>query len=410
MFGPQGAGTVFVLITLFVGFVALAIRFSRWWIRGGAVFGAFLPAMLTGFVFVNQMYAYYPSWGALWGDLTGTPPTHVVTLRELSEAAVREKAASDGKAAKRGLLVEASLPGPRSGITRDGLVYLPPQYFQEAYKGARFPALELLHGAPGNPYDYDRVMDIVGTYRKAARQKKARPAVLVMPDSNGGQQNALQCLNVKDGPQDETYLVDDVTAVLVEKLRVRNRGTGWGIAGFSEGGFCATNLMLRHPRTYKVAGVMSGYFTPLPVVKKPEVVDPFGGSPAVRAANDPQQEVAAWPVGRDLGRFWFAAGGDDQRDMLGTEGFIRQLRRVQPQLVYQVVPGGTHSFGVWRQACPKFLRWALRQLPGPAGAAPRRGGTTGAPVDRSTRTPGPSARPSEPRTQRPTGVPVVRER
>lgn len=370
MFGPQGLGTFGVLVAVFFLLVILAVAVRRWWLRLPVLALAFVPAMLSGVAVVNHYYAYYPSWGAVWQDMANTKPRTIAAVPDLTAPGVLEavlaEAVQDKKADRRGLMLETQVLGTQSGIKRAALMYLPPEYFQAGYEDKRFPVLELLHGAPGNPYDYNKIMNIVGTYKSAAKQKTARPTVLVMPDSNGGQQNSMQCLDVQDGPRNETYLTVDVPAQLSQRLRLQPPGVGWGIAGFSEGGYCATNLALRHPESYGVVGVMSGYFEPLPKVKLPKPVDPFLGNTELRAANDPRHVVANWPEEKGAPRFWFAAGGGDPADMAGTEAFLDQLRRVQPQLRYEVIDGGAHSFTVWRLAYPKFMRWALRQLPEPA--------------------------------------------
>ena len=50
--------------------------------------------------------------------------------------------------------------------------------------------------------------------------------------------------------------------LLSRGLRVQRPGAGWGIAGYSEGGFCAANLGLQYSRVFSYAGVLSGYFRP----------------------------------------------------------------------------------------------------------------------------------------------------
>lgn len=328
---------------------------------------AFLPAMLTGFAVVNQYYSYYLTWSGVWQDLSGSAPPNVIAVKDLTrpDALVKilDEAVRKRQAAKNGFLMETPISGPKSKISRTALIYLPPQYFQPAYASRRFPVLELLHGAPGNPYDYDRTMNVVEAYKGAMKQKGANPAVLVMPDSNGGQANALQCLNVVNGPQDETYLVQDVPSVLSSRLRLLPTGKNWGLAGFSEGGFCAANLALRNPAVYAFAGVLSGYFVPVKNVKLPEVRDPFAGNKALALANNPLQMIASWPHDKKLPLFWFSVGGGDRQDMINTKTFLDRVRSFQPRVKYDVIKGGNHSFKVWRKGMPHFLEWAVKKLP-----------------------------------------------
>src|SRR5439155_500945 len=100
-------------------------------------------------------------------------------------------------------------------------------------------------------------------FDRLLEHRLAQPAVLVMPDANGGDRISLQCLNQVGGPQDLTYLAMDLPAQIARMLRVSRPGRAWAVAGYSEGGFCAANMALRYPDRYGFAGVLSGYFTPL---------------------------------------------------------------------------------------------------------------------------------------------------
>src|SRR6266550_2417568 len=133
--------------------------------------------------------------------------------------------------------------------------------------------------------------------------KLARPAVLVMPDANGGDRISLQCLNQVGGPQDLTYLAVDLPAQVARMLRVSRPGPAWAVAGYSEGGFCAANMALRYPHRYGFAGVLSGYFTPLDnqLAGTGRPVSPFGGDARLRDENTPLDELPAAAV---VPRFW----------------------------------------------------------------------------------------------------------
>ena len=51
-------------------------------------------------------------------------------------------------------------------------------------------------------------------------------------------------------------------AGVVAALGAQPLGPHWGIGGYSEGGFCAANLALRHPASYGIAASMCGYYQP----------------------------------------------------------------------------------------------------------------------------------------------------
>src|SRR5260370_34261856 len=109
-------------------------------------------------------------------------------------------------AQQQGYLMRLMVPGHRSGITRAVYVYLPPQYFEPGYQVYRFPVIELIHGQPGGPQDWITVVGVTHAYDGLLQAGRAQPAVLVMPDANGGEKISLQCPNQAGGPPDLTYL------------------------------------------------------------------------------------------------------------------------------------------------------------------------------------------------------------
>ena len=132
-------------------------------------------------------------------------------------------------------------------------------------------------------------MNVVPIYLNAMDSGKARPAVLVMPNTDGGQQYGLQCLNDPGGVQDMTYVAEEVPDWAVANLRVMPVGPAWGVAGYSEGGYRAANIAFQYPNRSGFAGSLSGYFSPV------ESQVPLGGKArAVRfEVNDLPTEAAA---------------------------------------------------------------------------------------------------------------------
>src|SRR5580693_1731953 len=172
---------------------------------------AFLPAMLFGVLAVNKYYGYYQTWNAVLADITHQGVSASSGVPEIKLTTGPKSGTLDGShaslelAQQQGYTLRRMVTGPRSHITRVVYVYLPPQYFQPAYSKYRFPVIELLHGQPGEPQDWINVVGVTTTLDALMARKQAQPAVLVMPDANGGEQISLQCLNQVHGPQDLTY-------------------------------------------------------------------------------------------------------------------------------------------------------------------------------------------------------------
>ena len=73
-------------------------------------------------------------------------------------------------AAQDGYTLHLTVRGGLSHIKRSVYVYLPPQYFQPEYRNYRFPAIELLHGFPGQPQDWITVVGVTTTLQQPDRR------------------------------------------------------------------------------------------------------------------------------------------------------------------------------------------------------------------------------------------------
>jgi enterochelin esterase-like enzyme len=260
--------------------------------------------------------------------------------------------------------------GARSHLTRDVYVYLPPQYFQKHYAHYRFPVIELLHGSPGDPQAWVDVMSIIPTFLSQLAAHPEHSAVLVMPDTDGGLQYGLQCLNDPGGIQDMTFIDRDVPEAIARIARVQPPGRAWGLAGYSEGGYCAANIALQDPAGYGAAGVMSGYFAPVPSQVpaggkpggKPRVVNVFAGRPALEQLNSPRWYITRVPVNAQIPAFWLAAGAKDRPDVQAAANFRQLLLTRVANVPLDIVPGGGHQGSVWRAALDPMLKWMTPQL------------------------------------------------
>ena len=196
------------------------------------------------------------------------------------------------------------------------------------------------------------------------RHGLAKPAVLVMPDVNGSSRVSLQCLNQVRGPQDLTYLAVDAPQAISRILRVQPPGDGWGVAGYSEGGFCAANMALQNRYRYGFAASISGYFAPYlnKLANPPRLVDPFGGNRLLRAENTPVREVRALAPGAQMPQFWLGAGRGSSVDVANAEYFAQELQLHQANVPLDLTPGGGHTMGTWHGLVPPMLAWMTKGL------------------------------------------------
>jgi len=351
MLEPQSTVLFFLLLAIFGALMCCVLVARHAVFRILAACLAFIPAALFGVLAVNKYYGYYQTWGSAVADFTNqgvatalqVPAGNLVSGSQMD--ALERRDINLRLAQQQGYALHLTITGRRSRITRTVYVYLPPQYFWRSYRNYRFPAIELIHGQPGEPQDWINVVGVTYTFDQLLNEKLARPAVLVMPDANGGWRISLQCLNQAGGPQDLTYLAIDLPGEIARILRVRPPGPAWGVAGYSEGGFCAANIALRFPRRYGFAGVLSGYFAPLDnqLANPLRDVSPFGGSRRLRRENTPLTEVRELPAGAVIPRFWLGAGTDDKQDVANAGLFWQELQLHQLNVPLTLTPGGGHN-------------------------------------------------------------------
>jgi enterochelin esterase-like enzyme len=362
---PQSTVLFLLLLVVFVGLVAWMALARQPVFRVLAACLAFIPAMLFGVAAVNKYYDYYQTWGAMAADLGGQGTTQVASAPTMDRASARQISAILGSkvnlkaAAEHGQTIRMTVPGKLSHLSRAAYVYLPPQYFRAGYSRFHFPVIELFPGFPGTPVDWINVMGFTTAYAALLADGVVKPAVLVMPDTNGGTRISLQCLNVRHGPQDATYLAVDLPSYLPTVLRVQPPGPAWGVAGYSEGGYCAANLALVYRQHWGAAGILSGYFTPSKdqLGNPPRLVDPFGHDKHALRENTPRLRIAALPVSDSIPQFWLGVGGRDVLGLRDARNFQRLLIARQPTARLDIVPGGTHTMATWRDLTPPLLEW-----------------------------------------------------
>ena len=375
MFEPQGTGFFLLLIVVFGGLLIWVALARQLVFRVFAACLAFLPAMVFGIAAVNKYYDYYQTWGGMINDLTGQGAGSIPKYAA-GGAGNKQfdknigRVTSQAEDAQVGYLFQTSVTGVHSHLTRNVYVYLPPQYFQKPFRHHKFPVIELLHGAPGDPQAWVDVMAVIPTFLSLLEAHPDDAAVLVMPDTDGGLRYALQCLNNPRGIQDMTFVARDVPEAIARIARVQPPGRAWGVAGYSEGGYCAANIALQNPNRYGAAGVLSGYFAPVrsqvPAGNKPGgrplKVNVFLGHPDLQFVNTPRAYVTSVPINEVLPAFWLAAGAQDKADVIAAENFRQLLQTRVANVPFMLVPDGGHQGSVWRAALGPMLRWMTPQL------------------------------------------------
>jgi enterochelin esterase-like enzyme len=329
--------------------VLVVVRWLLVKIVAGAL--ALALAMVVGLTAVNDYYGYYRTWGDVAHDLRGDSPVETVSSGRIP-------ARVDLLA--RGSLIRVQLPGPRSGISRRGYLYLPPQYHDPRYRTMQFPVLELLHGYPGNPGSWISALKVTDTVDRLISTRQMGPVVLVIPTTYQPGHGPQECLDSRVA-MDDTYLSLDVPADIRAAYRVARAPAQWGLLGLSSGGYCAVNLALRHRAEFGMAAALDGYFQPTdgPAAKV------LGYDPRLEQANDPLESAGhLQPGSGPVPSFWLSTGSGNRDDVTQAKLLIAALSHVEGASLLLQHHGG-HNFYTWLDAMPPALRWSWQQLASP---------------------------------------------
>jgi enterochelin esterase-like enzyme len=303
--------------------VALAVLWNRTRIPGrtALIAAAVLSVVATATLQVNQLVQAYPTGGAPAAAATGSR------------------------------MLTVSVPGRASGLTLQMYVYLPAAY---RTSHDRFPVIEALHGYPGSPQTWLRRLNVQSALDREIAAGRMAPTVVLFPYQTPKRLLDTECVNLRNGPQTETFLTVDVPAYAHAHFRVRR--SGWGLTGYSAGAFCAVNLALRHPGLYPAAASLSGYASP--GISIGDGSEKTTNNPGWRLRHLPQPPIALW-----LG--WAADDHESARD----SHRMAALRHAPLSVTTAVVAHGGHSDAVWTQMEPPSFDWLSAHLPRPAPAS-----------------------------------------
>jgi enterochelin esterase-like enzyme len=334
------AGTALVAGTAFL----LAHRWDRTGRLGrtAAAAACVLAVLTTAALQLNRMTEAYPSWSALRGtkaDLPEEPrpPAHAEPAHRVAPA-------------HRSRILRLTVPGPASGLSLPVYVYLPAGYDQD--RTARFPVIEALHGYPGSPRTWINRLHIQSHLDAEIGAGRMAPTVVLMPYQTPRQLLDTECTDLAGGPRTETFLTADVPAYARAHFRVRADRAGWGLIGYSAGGYCATNLALRHPGEYAAGASLSGYGEPGITV---------GDGSEKTTNNDDWRLVHLPPPAVALYLAWAADDAAAKRESLRLAGLAAPPLTVTTA----VVTYGGHSDAAWEAMEAPAFDWLSAHLARP---------------------------------------------
>jgi enterochelin esterase-like enzyme len=331
------------------GVLGVAVLLAVTWDRRGKVWRSALVTVsvlvvaATAGLQVNRMTEAYPSWAAL----LGRAPRHPAPAG--AKFADGDVPASPGVIGGSRVL-SMTVAGPASGLSLQMYVYLPAGY--AGSPRTAFPVIEATHGFPGTAATWMRKLRAQHYLDTEIAAGRMAPTVVVFPMQTPKALLDTECTNLVHGPQTETYLTADVPAYVRAHFHVRADRGGWGLIGYSAGGFCTNNLLLRHPDRYAAGACLSGYASPGIAIG--DGSENTYNNPAWRLQHLPQPGVSL-----------FLAWAEDDRTTRRDSLRLAALAHSPVQVTTAVVAHGGHSHAVWQEMEAPAFDWLSAHLARP---------------------------------------------
>jgi enterochelin esterase-like enzyme len=331
------------------GVLGVAVLLALTWDRRGRVWRLALVAVsvlivaATAGLQLNRMTEAYPSWAALIGREART-----AAQDESPAAGVGTAVPPAAGGASR--MLSLTVPGPVSKLNLSTYVYLPAGYGQSPR--TEFPVIEATHGYPGTAATWLRKLRVQHYLDAEIAAGRMAPTVVVFPMQTPRALLDTECTNLVHGPQTETYLTTDVPAYVRSHFHVRADRAGWGLIGYSAGGFCANNLLLRHPDRYAAGASLSGYASPGIAIG--DGSENTYNNPAWRLQHLSQPAVSL-----------FLAWARDDRVTRRDSLRLTALAHSPVQVTTATVAHGGHSHAVWQEMEAPAFDWLSAHLARP---------------------------------------------
>jgi enterochelin esterase-like enzyme len=251
--------------------------------------------------------------------------------------------------ARAGRVDRVEITGTRTGITAPAYVYLPPQYFQKAFRKQDFPAAVILTGYPGTAESLITRMKYPQTATAHIKRGTMQPMIMVMMRPAVVPPRDTECMDVPHGPQVETFFTDDLRDAIEANYRVGRHARNWGLMGDSTGGYCSLKIAMQHPGDYSSAVSLSGYYS---THDDPTTGDLFGGSAALQQQSDLLWRLHNLPVPPVWTLVTTSRRGEGNYH--STLTFIKTVRPPM-QVASIILPSGGHNFSTWNRELPGAL-------------------------------------------------------
>ena len=231
-----------------------------------------------------------------------------------------------GQAAQGGSVDYHPLPAPWVGGTSTQTsvsVYMP-----RGYEGGK-TQYPVVYALPWGFAYWEQGIHIQELLDGLIARKEIPPTLVVFPAlSTGGPYPDTECADSADGTEHvETYLSTTLPAWIDAHYRTIADADHRTLFGFSQGGFCATMLQLRHTDLFHYAISFGGYYTA--AITSPETVNaarPWGDSTQLIASHSPMLLAANLPPAV-ASRLFIVLSGTPSQPFYGAQysAFVDEL-------------------------------------------------------------------------------------
>ncbi|MCX4549151.1 esterase family protein [Streptomyces sp. NBC_01387] len=329
--------------------------------RIGLLFVTQVAVFASVGLMANNSFLFYGSWADLFGQeqTPGVVVDHEVGSRDVHIVGKQGLDVPGGtKPAVGGQIQKVVIQGRKSKIASPAYVYLPPQYFQQAYAKRTFPVSVVLTGYPGTAENLLKGLHFPRTEYDQVKAGKMKPMVLVMLRPTVAPPRDTECVDITGGPQSETFFAKDVPEAVRTTYRVGTGPRSWGFIGNSTGGYCALKLAIHHPNVYGAGAGLSAYYR---AAEDPTTGDLFQGSKAERDRADLLWSLTHRPAPKTSLLVTTSKAGEGN-----YRSTMRFMAKVKPptEVSSITLTSGGHNFNTWRREIPASLVWLSSRLTG----------------------------------------------
>lgn len=310
---------------------------------------------------LNDQYLFYSSWGDLFGARSDSVRVHQGgTTPDVASARV----AGPGLSRVGAPAVLPRLPHPGSRLqtytvadrrtNAEGQVYVHLPVGYDPRSSRAYPVIVGMYALPGGPQGFLH-LNVLSTVDTLTAQHRLAPSIVVVPRIDTPPSLDAECLDGGRGePQTDTWLSRDLPAWTARHFHVQRTRLGWATLGYSNGGWCAASVTMRHPDVFGAAIVLMGYFRP----DFSAAYDPLSsaaerGYDLVTLARTAPPPVSMWVL-------------TSREDSLSYPSTSKLLSVARPPLdvTGTVLAHGGHGDALSAPYVPAALSWLAQTLPG----------------------------------------------